>query len=151
MKALLIILALAAALPAAAVENVGPAETHGRETSEAGEFSVKPLKIYSPRGRRDPFVAQRFGVTGTARPETVEFTISGLRLTGFVGIGDHRIAMFKLRNSNLTYMLRSNRLYSAEDKRVAEVSGRILKNDEVELRQGERRLVFGKFRTGQQD
>jgi Tfp pilus assembly protein PilP len=140
------ILLVLTAGPVLAIEKVGPAQSQGRETSELGEFSLKPLKIYSPRGRRDPFMAVRFGVTTTARPETLEFSISRLTLTGFIGLGRHKVAIFQLQNSGLSYSLRSGRFFGDDDKRVKQVVGRLLKNGDVELRQGERKIVFKNFR-----
>ena len=142
----LILAAVLAALAggAAAAESAGPTKTHERDTAQAEEITLKPVRLYSARGRRDPFVLGRYGLTGTARPETTEFSISNLELSGFIGVGGNRVALLKLRDSALTYTLRGGRLFSPVDVVVEGVQGRITPDGSVELRQGERRLVYRK-------
>lgn len=130
-------------------EKVGPQETHQRETSSLEDYSLKPVRLYSSRGRRDPFILQAKGVTVTARPELQEFTISKLEMMGYMGMEGEKIALFQIKDSKISYVLRAATLYGPGNQAVKEVRGRILANGDVELRQGERHIVFRKFRRTQ--
>lgn len=138
-----------------ALESIGPSGTHNRETSAPEEFSLKPVRLYSERNRRDPFVLASYdkarlkdgkNISESFKPELKELSISRLELTGFSSANGQRWALFKQKDSRNTYVLKLGRFYTSGNKRLKNVWGRILPNDEVLLRQGERKLVFKNFR-----
>ena len=149
MKRLIIMAALLA--PSAsfllAAEKAGPEITQGRPTSALLEISRKPLYVYSVRGRRDPFIFQEDVDPRSIKAQSGEFSVTELRLVGFIEIGNERVALFKQGNQGNSFTLRSGRLYSPESVQIANVKGSIQGNGEVHLTQGERNVVFNSLKT----
>ena len=111
-----------------------------KNTSNLGDLSTKPLKIYSARGRRDPFVAS---FISTVQPQTENLKITALVFVGFVSSRDQQIALFRTSaGGQQTLTLRAGSLYGSGNKPVANVSGRILDSKRVLLKQGEEKITF---------
>jgi hypothetical protein len=137
-------LALAAGLPA--LEKAGPDFQRERQTSTVTEISAKPLFIYSVRGRRDPFTYDISANTSTAAA-SASFAIAALELTGFIGQGPTKTALFYNIFRFTTYQFRSGLLYSPEGAPIADVSGVYQGNDKVVLTQGESSIMFTMVRN----
>ena len=130
-----------------ASEKAGPEITQGRPTSALLEISKKPLYVYSVRGRRDPFLFQDEVDPKVVKAQSGDFSVTELRLVGFIESGNDRIALFKQGNQGNTFTLRLGRLYSPEGVQIPNVKGSIQGNAEVYLTQGERKVVFNSFKT----
>jgi hypothetical protein len=124
-----------------ALEKLGPDVTREKTTSSLDEMSLKPLYVYSERGRPDPFVA---GSLLTMTAETRVFSISELVLVGFMAANNHKITLFRHKNGK-TYTLRGDKLYGPENTLVNGVLGKILKERQVMLRQGEEKQIYNFF------
>src|SRR5580700_6111422 len=122
MKALLLILSLTAFCPElSAVENPGPELQQERTTSSLKEISLKPLFLFSARGRRDPFT---FDLSGTdSFGNNRDFSISALQLEGFIGTRQKRVALFNNIWKGTTFKFRAGHLYTEAGALVEDVSG----------------------------
>jgi hypothetical protein len=110
-----------------------------RETSEIREFSIKPLVVYSARGRRDPFVAP---LVSSITADNSTLRITELRLTGVLRTDHQSVAMFGTWSGReATYTLRSGKLFGPDGLAVPNISGKIL-NGSVVLKQGNESLSF---------
>ena len=150
LRALAACLLCLAALPALSdtgMEKAGPDVSGGKPTSSLADISQKPLYVYTIRGRRDPFVFYEDIDPGRVKEQSSEFTVTELRLVGFIDSGGSKVALFKQGNSGTTYTMRSGRLYSPGDVEMTNVKGEVMKNGQVLLTQGERKVMFNSFRT----
>jgi hypothetical protein len=104
---------------------------------------LKPLHLFSMRGRRDPFRdTALWSPAGAA-----DFNISGLMLKGFIEVDGQSIALFVSIYDRAAYTLRGGQLFGANQKAVPGVVGRIIsKGKEARLRQGELSLTFSALR-----
>ncbi len=140
-RAMALMMALACLAGLALAAEKAPGEiTQDRATSALTEISTKPLYVYTARGRPDPFVNPA-GATATARTN-LEFSISELRLVGFMEAGGSKVALFRHRHQGTTYTFRQGKLFAPENLPVENVTGKLQKGNEVLLVQGERRVVF---------
>lgn len=123
-----------------ALENPGPDLEAERATSSAKEISLKPLFLFSMRDRRDPFT---YDISDAdALGANRDFSISALKLAGFIGEGNGRVALFQNIWNSTTYKFRAGHLYTDAGGLVADVSGDIVSGDRVHLLQGESSIIF---------
>jgi hypothetical protein len=123
-----------------ALESSGGNGGASRETSELRELSTKPLVIYSARGRQDPFVAP---LVLALHQDHSSLKISELVFVGVMESHQRRVALFRSSGGReQTFTLRGGKLYGAGQKAVPNVTGRILPQGQVVLKQGEETLAF---------
>lgn len=124
-----------------AVEKASPALQRERQTSSLRDISIKPLFVYSSRGRRDPFtfdISLASGATAAGR----DFNISSLKLVGFLGVEQSTTALFFNTFRGATYRFRAGQLFSPEGLALENVKGAILPGRQVTLSQGESSILF---------
>lgn len=138
---LLILLMLLATRAALAVEKAGPKVLGAREVSTLEQYSTRPLYIYNPNGRPDPFVAD-FTI---APAVSSKFSITELRLNGVIESAHGRMALFSHGGLRATLTLRGSKFYSPEGVEIKDVQGRILPDGTVRLQQGEKKIVFNLY------
>lgn len=135
-----LLLGAALAAPLGALETSSPDLARGNRLGAPGEPTLKPLFLFSMRGRRDPFVPYaRLGV-----PATDGGDIDGLQFAGTLGVGGSRVALF-MDSVGKTYTLRGGRLYDPEDRPVAGVRGALAPKGapyKATLSEGEHTLSF---------
>lgn len=135
-----IILGLAVLWPVAASSLESTGQAKEKETSELREFSVKPLKVYSARGRRDPFMLPMLEPPAT---ELEDVSLADLYFAGLFIVKDHKVAMFrKTTGRGMTLTLRGGYLYGFENKRLPNFKGKIVNNYTVVLRKGEENITY---------
>lgn len=142
MRALGWFLCLLSAAPGLhATEKASPALQSQRQTSTQREISLKPLFVYSTRGRRDPFT---FDASLPGSPEAAggNFHISELRLVGFLGVGKSRTALFQDVFKKTSYRFKQGQLFSPEGIAISNVKGSILPDRNVSLVQGESSILY---------
>jgi hypothetical protein len=117
-----------------------------RETSELREFSMKPLAVYSARGRRDPFVTP---LVASLHNDDSTLKISELSLVGVLSLDSHQVALFRTYHGReQTFILRAGSLYNPDGQAIANVSGKVLGPHKAFLRQGDQELTY-EFRPSQ--
>lgn len=124
-----------------AIEKASAEMERERSTSAIEAVSLKPLILFSMRGRGDPFMA--YSVL-TNLPPSKSFDIGDLVFTGIVDVDGKVAALFKGSGSK-TYFLRGNTLYDPQDKAVQGIRGSVVVTDaadDVVLVQGERKLAY---------
>jgi hypothetical protein len=134
--------ALAAAVPLGAIESASPRMDRERATSSPTAVSLKPIFLFSMRGRPDPFMA--YALLTNAAPSATAFDISDLELSGTIEVGDETAALFKVSDGT-AYTLKGGVLYDPEDQAVPGVHGRIVDTDsesEIVLTQGVNKIDF---------
>lgn len=104
---------------------------------------LKPRYLFNMRGRHDPFV----NVNRWAPAGSNIFNISSLDFKGMIEVDGQASALFVSINDKAIYTLRGSQLFGSNDKALAGVSGRILNEKEVRLRQGEMTLNFSALRA----
>jgi hypothetical protein len=104
---------------------------------------LKPRHLFSMRGRHDPF----FNVTGWQSAGSAAFNITGLLFKGLMEVDGQSSALFMNANDRAVYTLRGSQLFGVNDHLIPGVSGRILNEKEVRLRQGELTLNYNAFRS----
>ncbi len=116
----------------------------GRNSGTTGQFSLRPLKLYSGRGRKDPFVAVMFY---TPRPNNADLKISQLVLVGMIVSAGDQVALFQTNSGpEQTFLLKKGVLFSRGNQAISDIGGKILGSQSVTLRQGEQRLTFSTSR-----
>ncbi|MGH7441618.1 MAG: hypothetical protein ACREKE_02975 [bacterium] len=144
-KSLVVVLVLSAlSLPLKALETASPDMIRSRHTGTLDEASLKPLFLFSMRGRRDPFMPG--SLLFLAQP--VAMDISGLGFSGILVVRGHAVALFT-DGSGKPYVLRSGTLYDPQDRAVAGIRGAVTEHSkgfEAVLSQGERTLSFSYHR-----
>ena len=115
-------------------------QDHGDNANAA----LKPSYLFNMRGRHDPFVnVYRWVSAGSSS----SFNISSLAFKGLITVDGQITALFVSSNDRALYTLRGSRLYGANDKAVPGVSGRLIGDKEIRLRQGELALNFSALRA----
>ena len=137
------LLAFAALL--SAVEKSQPAVTRGRSTSSSKEISFKPLYLFSAKGRRDPFAKSTDLETLPENAHSSGFSVTELRLVGFIGDDEAPVALFKHRMGATTYTLKGGELYTPGNLKVPNVSGIVQPGRKVLLVQGDKKIQFTPF------
>lgn len=137
----LFLAALGGPVGLAAIEKASPALQNSRQTSTAREISVKPLFLYSARGRRDPFTFDISFSPGGAM-ETVNFNISELKLVGFLDGNAGSTALFYDKFRTSSYRFRRGQLFGPGGLPIANVKGSISADRQVSLAQGESSIAF---------
>jgi hypothetical protein len=136
-----LLLALLAAGSAPALEKVSAQTQRERTTSDVEAVSLKPLILFSMRGRGDPFMA--YPVLTVIAP--VKFLdINDLVFSGTIDVDGKIVALFK-GTAGKTYFLRGTSLIDPQDKVVDGIRGRIIEgqdSNDVILVQGERKLSY---------
>lgn len=140
----LVVFGLLALAPAAAValEHSAPDDPQAAP-ADLHNSMLKPRYLFNMRGRRDPFI----NVTRLATAGSAGLVISSLQFKGVIGVEGATAALFVSVNDRALYTLRGNRLYGSGEKAVPGVSGRMLSDREVRLRQGELVLNFSAIRA----
>ncbi len=124
---------------AAGLVSVAAASTVGVSVAE-DEKLFKPQASYQVKGRRDPFVQPQ---TGPAHNIMNRTDIAVLRLTGVIYHPQRSLALFTTQSGpKFGYLLKNGRLYGENNQSVAGITGEILNRNEVELKQGDDRIVF---------
>jgi hypothetical protein len=104
---------------------------------------LKPLHLFSMRGRHDPFV----NVTGWQSAGSAAFNITSLLFKGLMEVDGQGSALFTNSTDKAIFILRGNQLFGTNDRLIPGVTGRILNQKEVRLRQGELTLTYSALRT----
>ena len=134
-------LGLALARPLTALEKASPQMERDRPTSDANAVSLKPLIVFSLRGRNDPFMPYAV-VTNIVK--TRVFDISELVFSGTIEVDGKKAALF-LGAGSKTYFLRGSSLYDPQNQPVQGIRGSIIESgdgNDVYLVQGERKLSY---------
>ena len=138
--------------PAFSAEAVGPAATHQRETSDPEDFSLKPVRLYSSRGRRDPFVVAKYDKAlkdptnhVDPQPSLDEISITRLSLSGFTEANKQVWALFVEKDSKRSFVLKAGKFYTSGGRLVKQITGSIKPTREVVLMQGNRKMNYTKF------
>lgn len=139
MRMTLLFLLLAAGLQA--TEKASPLLQQSRRTSTSREISLKPLFVYSARGRRDPFIFAMALPRGSALASQ-DFHITALNLVGFIGEGAGRMALFSHFTQGKTYKMRGGQLYTSENIALSDVKGSFVGDRNVNLVQGESSILY---------
>jgi hypothetical protein len=131
---------------AQALEKQAPAQVDIKETAEADQVSLKPVFLFSMRGRVDPFVAYPV-MTATAKVDALN--ISQLTFKGLLGMRGQELALFQF--NRLTFVLKAGKLIGVDGQPVEGIAGGV-DNDHnngirVTLVQGERKLTFSAKRS----
>ncbi len=93
--------------------------------------------LYKSWDVRDPFVVL---LATKVKPELL---IHELTLTGIIGIGGGKVAIFKrYKGPKQTYQLRGARLYGKDGKVVSAIRGKVLDAKTVLLIQGDEEIPF---------
>jgi hypothetical protein len=124
-----------------ATEKGGPEIQNQRQTSTIDEISIKPLFLYSSRGRRDPFTFD-MSLNNNSAKASRDFSISSLSLVGFFGEWPNQTALFVSVWRQTTYKFRGGRLFSPEGVPVADVTGFYKSKGSISLTQGESSILF---------
>jgi hypothetical protein len=138
--ALLAALALAAA-PLRAMEKASAQMERERPTSAPDAVSLKPLALFSMRGRPDPFMA--YPILTNITPVKL-FDVDDLTYSGTLEVDGKVVGMFN-GTGGKTYLVRGSKLYDPQNKPVDGIRCAISEHDDmnsVVLLQGERKLVF---------
>ena len=125
---------------AQALERGSAAASRQSQTSALEDASLKPVMLFSMRGRHDPFMAYSL-LTTTAL--TDQLSISDLTYSGLLEVEGSAAALFR-DTSQRSYSLRGSSLIGPDNSAVAGIRGRISEGKDrvVTLEQGERRIVF---------
>jgi hypothetical protein len=113
---------------------------HGDNVNAA----LKPSYLFSMRGRHDPFINLYRWVSAGSQSA---FNISLLAFKGLITVDGQVTALFVSSNDRALYTLRGSRLYGANDQAVPGVSGRLIGDNQIRLRQGELTLNFSALRA----
>jgi hypothetical protein len=105
--------------------------------------ALKPSYLFNMRGRQDPFV----NVNQWLSAGSTGFNITGLEFKGFIVVDGQTTALFVSASDRALYTLRGSRLYGASDTVVSGVTGRLIGDKEIRLRQGETTLNFSAIRA----
>jgi hypothetical protein len=140
MAAAVALLMVNAALPA--LERSSSDSVQARQVEQRVSV-LKPLYLFNMRGRKDPFA----NVNSWQPAGSNIFSISGLDFKGLMEVDGQSSALFVSVNDKAVFTLRGSRLFGSNDKAVAGVSGRIMNEKEVRLRQGEITLNFSALRA----
>lgn len=141
MKRGLAIAALLLATLLGATEKAGPELQRERKTSSQREISVKPLFLYSARGRRDPF-AYDISYNNSAEAVSRDFTIAELKLVGFLGDNETKTALFYNPFRRCSYRFRQGQLIGPEGTAVPNIKGAFMHDRQVSLVQGEANMMY---------
>lgn len=109
---------------------------------DARANGLKAPYLFNLRGRRDPFVNSNQWRSAGSKA----FDVTLLELKGTLEVNGAKAVLFVRATDRAVFTLRGQRLFGADGKAVAGVSGRIFDNHQVQLRQGEQSLNFGAFR-----
>jgi hypothetical protein len=139
-RALLVLTLLAAGL--GALERSSP-EGEASGPVDRRPSTLRPLVVFNMRGRRDPFATTTLWDPAGAGP----VSISDLQLKGVIQVGGQMTALFVDSSDRASFTLRGSRLFGANDKPLAGVSGRFTGPKEVRLQQGELSLNFSALRA----
>jgi hypothetical protein len=143
--ALIAALALPVALPA--LEKASAEIERNRPTSSDEAVSLKPLFLFSMRGRPDPFMA--YPLMSAHGNMQLSLRIEDLIFAGTIQMRGKTVALFS-GGGKKTYFLRGNVLVDPEDKVVEGIRGSVLESStgpKVVLIQGERKLTFTSARV----
>lgn len=138
---LLLLWMLAPAAGLLALEKPSAKAVDGRLTADADQVSLKPVFLFSMRGRRDPFVPYPL-LTATAQNTALD--LSQLTYKGLVEVHGEALAFFQSTDRK-PYILRGSHLEAADGSTVEGIHGRVrhgAESGDVILEQGERKLVF---------
>ncbi len=135
-------LALAPVAVVQAVES-SSSELPASSRSESRFNNIKAPYLFNMRGRRDPFVNPAQWQSAGDKV----FSITGLEYKGTIEVNGSAAVLLVRAQDRAQFSLRGSRLFGADGKAVPGVSGRLLPNKEVRLRQGEQTLNFSAFRA----
>lgn len=140
-RTLLFILALGL-LPSLgmALERASADAVRDSRTSALEEASLKPVMLFSMRGRHDPFMGYALLTTTAA---TDKLSIADLTYSGLLEVDGSAAALFR-DASQRTYSLRGTSLIGPDNNAIEGIRGRITEGKDrvVTLEQGERRIIF---------
>lgn len=111
--------------------------------SEPRFNAIKAPYLFNMRGRRDPFINPAQWQSAGDKV----FNITGLEYKGTIEVNGSSAVLFVRAQDRAQFSLRGSRLFGADGKAVPGVTGRLLPNKEVRLRQGEQTLNFSAFRA----
>lgn len=137
----LLFAATLSASTAFAVEKASAEVLRERQTSNQDQVSLKPLVLFSMRGRSDPFMAYPM-MTTTASADI--FSIVSLTYNGVVEVESNLVALFRDMGGH-AYTLKVDRLFGPDGKVVPGVRGRIVEaagGRDVMLEQGEHKINY---------
>jgi hypothetical protein len=124
--------------PAQAVERSSAEVSRSNRTSSLDEASIKPLLLFSMRGRQDPFMAYAL-MTTTAKTESL--SITGLTFSGLLEVGGSVVALFR-DGQGRSYSQKGSFLFGPDGAAIEGVRGSIAADKTVTLEQGERRINY---------
>jgi hypothetical protein len=122
-----------------ATEKALPSLQRERLTSTEREISIKPLFVYSARGRRDPFT---FDSSPMASSATQNSNITELKLVGIMGTAEAKTAIFYDTLLGTTYRFKRGKLFGPDGVVVANIKGAFLPGRRVTLIEGESNVLY---------
>ncbi len=110
------------------------------DDKETDEFVIKPLYVFSNKGKRDPF-KPRYKKEVIPVIDTVD--ISTLVLQGITETKQSKAALFKtMSGSDVSYIFINGKMYKENEEIISDVKGEIKNNKEVVLKQGDKEILF---------
>ena len=108
--------------------------------AEVSDFSAKPVFEYKVESGRDPFSPKQL-VTYVRTQSNVQ--ISSLMLEGITITGKNKSALLRTTGGFLfSYIFEDGRLFGDNSKVIEGVSGKILNDNELLLKQGDKEIIF---------
>ncbi len=108
--------------------------------AEVSDFSAKPVFEYKVESGRDPFSPKQL-VTYVRTQSNVQ--ISSLMLEGITINGKNKSALLRTTGGFLfSYIFEDGRLFGDNSKVIEGVSGKILNDNELLLKQGDKEIIF---------
>jgi len=109
-------------------------------SADVSDFTAKPAFEYKVESGRDPFSPKQL-ITYVRGQSNVQ--ISSLMLEGITITGTNKSALLRTTGGFLfSYIFKDGKLYGDNSKVIEGVSGRILNNNELLLKQGDKEIIF---------
>lgn len=110
------------------------------DDKDADEFTIKPLYVFSNKGKRDPF-KPRYKKDVIPVVDTVD--ISSLILLGITETKQSKAALFKTASgSDVSYIFINGNMYKENEEIIIDIKGEIRNEKEVLLKQGDKEILF---------
>ncbi len=104
------------------------------------EFAIKPLYVFSNKGKRDPF-KPRYKKEVIPVIDTID--ISTLVLQGITETRQSKAALFKTASgSDVSYIFINGKMYRENEEVISDIKGEIKNDKEVVLKQGDKEILF---------
>jgi hypothetical protein len=100
----------------------------------------QPPAVYQAQSRRDPFVQPQGGLL---RNVMTRLDIEVLKLTGVISHPGRTLALFTTQTGpRFGYLLKDGKLFGENHRLIGGVTGQVLGNERVVLKQGNKRIEY---------